>query len=136
MCRRSCVSYKWKGINIILHRNFKGIIKEATISKTPTNKYFVSVLVENNVLIPVKANINTNTTLGIDLGLKSFLITSEGQIFNSPKFLHISQSRLKYIQSKYSKYKGKETKHRLAILYEKVANQRKDFLNKTSTQYG
>jgi putative transposase len=123
-----------KGINIILHRNFKGIIKEATISKTPTNKYFVSILVENNALIPKKANINTDTTLGIDLGLKSFLVTSEGQIFNSPKYLNNSLSKLKYIQSKYSKYKGKKRKHRLTILHEKVANQRKDFLNKISTQ--
>jgi putative transposase len=121
-----------KGINIILHRTFKGIIKQATINKTATGKYFVSVLVENNVKNPLKRNIENNSTIGIDLGLKSFLITSNGEIFNNPKFLNNSLSRLKYIQSKYSKYKGKRTKHKLGLLHEKVANQRKDFLSKIS----
>jgi len=121
-----------KGIKIILHRTFKGTIRQATISKTPTGKYFVSILVENNVVIPNKVNIESNNSIGIDLGLKSFLITSEGETFNNPKYLRKSQSKLKYIQSKYSKYKGKKTKHKLALLHESVANQRKDFLNKIS----
>jgi putative transposase len=123
-----------KGINIILHRSFKGNIKQATIIKTPTDKYFVSVLVENNIGVPSKLNIKTETTAGIDLGIKSFLATSEGDKFNNPKFLRKSESKLKYTQSKYSKYKGKKTKHRLNILYEKTVNQRKDYLNKISTQ--
>jgi len=123
-----------RGIKIILHRTFKGNIKQATISKTPTGKYFVSILVENNVANPIKTTIKSNCTIGIDLGIKSFLVTSDGQEFDNPKYLRSAQSKLKYIQSKYSKYKGKKTKHRLAILYEKVTNQRKDFLNKISIQ--
>jgi putative transposase len=123
-----------KGIKIILHRVFKGIIKQATISKTPTGKYFVSILVENNIVTPIKSNITINNTIGIDLGIKSFLVTSDGLRFDNPKFFKKSESRLKYIQSKYSKYKGKRTKHRLNILYEYVTNQRKDYLNKISTQ--
>ena len=123
-----------EGINIVLHREFKGIIKYITISKTPTNKYFVSILVENNIATPVKMNIESNDTIGIDLGLKSFLVTSYGEVINNPKFLHKSQTKLKHIQSKYSKHNGKRTKHKLALLHEKVANQRKDFLNKISTK--
>jgi putative transposase len=123
-----------KNINIILHRKFKGIIKQATISKTPTGKYFVSILVENNVALPVKVNIENNSTIGIDLGLKSFLVVSNGEVFNNPKYLKNTLSKLKYIQSKYSKYKAQRTKHKLALLHEKVANQRKDFLNKFSTK--
>ncbi|MFA5207530.1 MAG: RNA-guided endonuclease TnpB family protein [Candidatus Paceibacterota bacterium] len=123
-----------KGINIVLHRNFKGTIKQATIIKTPTNKYFISILVENNIILPNKINIENDNTTGIDLGIKSFLVTSKGEVFENPKFLRIVQSRLKYIQSKYSKYKGKRTKHKLTILHEKIGNQRKDFLNKISTK--
>lgn len=123
-----------EGINIILHRTFKGIIRQATISKTPTGKYFASILVENNITIPTKVNIEINSTIGIDLGIKSFLITSEGNIFNNPKYLNNSLSKLKFIQSKYSKHKGQKTKYRLALLHETVANQRKDFLHKISSK--
>ena len=123
-----------KGIEIILHRTFKGDIRQATISRTPTGKYFVSILVENNIALPNKVDIEINNTIGIDLGLKSFLITSRGEVFNNPRYLNNSLSRLKYVQTKYSKYKGKRTRYKLAILHETVANQRLNFLNKISTQ--
>jgi len=123
-----------EGINITLHKEFKGIIRQATISRTSTNKYFVSILIENNNKLPIKTNIEQKNTIGIDLGIKSFLVTSDDQIFDNPKFLCNAQSKLKYIQSKYSKYNGKQTKYKLALIHEKVANQRKDFLHKTSTQ--
>jgi len=125
--------FKKKGINIVIDREFKGVIKQATISKTPTGKYFVSVLVETDIHNQEKAVIKEKTTIGIDLGIKSFLVTSDGQTFDNPKYLKKAQSKLKYVQSKYSKKNGKRTKHRLALLHEKVANQRKDFLQKTST---
>jgi putative transposase len=123
-----------KGIKIILHRPFKGIIKQATINKTLTEKYFVSVLVENNIIIPNKVNIKSNNTIGVDLGLKSFLVTSDNQVINNPKHLGKSELRVKFTQNKYSKYNGKRTKYRLAILHESITNQRKDFLNKISTK--
>ncbi|HQW95448.1 MAG TPA: RNA-guided endonuclease TnpB family protein [Saprospiraceae bacterium] len=122
------------GIEIVLHRTIKGEIRQATISRTPTGKYFVSILCETGEAIKVKAKIKESTTIGIDLGIKTFLVTSDGQEFDNPKFLRKAQSRLRFTQSKYSKYKGKRTKHRLAILHERVANQRKDFLHKTSTK--
>ena len=123
-----------KGIDIILHRTFKGTIKQATISKTPTGKYFASILVDTNTKIPTKKNIKEKTTVGIDLGIKTFVVDSTGKEFANPKYLRASLLKLKYVQSKYSIHKGKRTKHKLAILHEKVANQRKDFLHKTSTQ--
>ena len=121
-------------IDIILHRKFKGSIKRITISKTTTNRYFASVLIDTNEEIPDKKIIKEDTTVGIDLGIKTYIVTSNKEEFENPKFLRKSQSRLKFIQCKYSKHKGKRTKYRLAILHEKVANQRKDFLHKTSTQ--
>ena len=123
-----------EGIDIVLHRKFMGIIKQATITKTSTNKYFVSILVDAQVKLTNKEIISENTTIGIDLGIKSFLITSDGQKFDNPKYLREVQSKLKYIQNKYSKHKGKRTRHKLALLHEKIANQRKDYLNKISTK--
>jgi putative transposase len=123
-----------KGIKINLHRKFKGVIKQATISKTPTGKYFASILVDTTEVIPAIKKVKEKTTIGIDLGIKSFLVTSEGEIFDNPKYFKKSLSKLKYIQRKCSKNKGTRTKHRLAILHEKVANQRKDFLHKASAR--
>jgi putative transposase len=123
-----------KGIDIVLHRPIKGEIRQATISRTPTGKYFVSILCETGDAFKTKAKIKENTTVGIDLGIKTYIVSSDGKEFDNPKFLRKAQSRLKFIQRKYSKHKGKRTRHRLAVLHEKVANQRKDFLHKTSTE--
>lgn len=123
-----------EGIKMSLHRPIKGTIKSATISVTPTGKYFVSILCDTKEKTPTKAPIIENTTIGIDLGIKNFAITSEGEIFENPKFLRKAQSKLKYVQRKYSKHKGKRTKKKLAKLHEKITNQRQDFLHKTSTK--
>jgi putative transposase len=123
-----------EGINIVLHREIKGTIKSATISVTPTGKYFVSILADTNAEMPIKAPITESTTIGIDLGIKDFAITSNGEVFENPKNLRKAQSKLKYVQRKYSKNKGKKTKKRLALLHEKVVNKRKDFLHKVSTK--
>ena len=123
-----------EGIDIVLHREIKGTIKSATISVTPTGKYFVSILVDTNTEIPTKALITESNTIGIDLGIKDFAITSDGEVFENPKHLRKSQSKLKYVQRKYSKNKGKRTKKKLAKLHEKVVNKRKDFLHKTSNK--
>jgi len=123
-----------KGIDIVFHRPTKGDIRQATISRTPTGKYFVSILCETGEPIKPKAIIKENTTVGIDLGIKTYLVASDGKEFDNPKFLRKAQSKLKYVQRKYSKHKGKRTKQKLAILHEKVANQRKDFLHQTSSE--
>lgn len=123
-----------EGIGIVLHRKIVGTIKSATISVTPTGKYFVSILAYTNNDIPTKAPITEITTIGIDLGIKNFAITSEGEVFENPRNLRRVQSKLKYIQRKYSKHKGKRTKQNISLLHEKVANKRKDFLHKTSTK--
>ena len=123
-----------KGIDIVLHRPFKGEIRQATISKTPTGKYFVSILCETVEMGKQSNPINEETTVGLDLGIKSFLVSSNGKEYDNPKYLRKSISRLKYQQRQFSKHKSNKRKHRLAILHEKVANQRKDFLHKVSTE--
>ena len=123
-----------EGIKIKLHRPTQGTIKSATISVTPTGKYFVSILCDTKTDAPTKVPIKENTTIGVDLGIKDFAITSEGEVFENPKYLRKAQSKLKYVQRKYSKNKGKRTKKKLVKLHEKVVNKRKDFLHKVSTQ--
>jgi putative transposase len=125
---------KKNGINIILHRELKGEIRQATISKTPTGKYFVSILCDTGEQNKPKSKIKEETTIGLDLGIKDFAITSNGEVFENPKYLRKVQDKLKYVQSKYSKNKGKRTKHKLVKLHEKVVNKRKDYLHKVSTK--
>lgn len=123
-----------EGIEINLHRPFEGAIKQTTISKTPTGKFFASILCETGELIPEKSEVKESTSVGIDLGLKTFLVTSEGKEYGNPKFLRKAQSKLGYVNRKYSKNKGKRTRIKLAKIHEKVVNKRKDFLQKTSTE--
>jgi putative transposase len=123
-----------EGIDIVLHRPINGTIKSATISVTPTGKYFASILVDTNEIIPQKVAIKEETAIGVDLGIKSFLVTSNGLEIENPKYLRKAQDKLKYVQRKYSKNKGKRTKKKLAKLHEKVVNKRKDFLHKLSSK--
>ena len=104
-------------------------------SKTNTNKYFVSVLVDTE---NIKLN-PCNNKVGVDLGLKDFAITSDGVVYGNPKFLKSLECKIKYQQRALSrKKKGssnyKKNKIRLAILHEKIANARKDYLHKISTE--
>lgn len=84
-----------QGIQVVLHRPWKGVIKQATISKTPSGKYFVSLLCETGEAVKPAQRIQERTTVGIDLGVISFLVTSDGRAFDNPKFLKQSLSKLK-----------------------------------------
>ena len=123
-----------RGIDIVLHRPIKGTIRQATISRTPTGKYFVSILCETGEVEKQLKPVNEKTTVGVDLGIKSFLVASNGKEYDNPKYLRKAQDKLKYNQRQYSKHKGTRRKYKVALLHEKVANQRKDFLHKVSTE--
>lgn len=122
-------------VKIVLHRQFKGLIKSATISKTPTNQYYISILVDGeNFKLP-----KNNNKIGIDLGLKEFAICSNGDRFDNPKWLRNSEERLVKLQKDLSrKTKGSNNRNKarlkVAKLHQKIANQRKDFLQKLSTK--
>ena len=122
-------------IKIVLHRQFKGLIKSATISKTPSNQYYISILVDTeNIQLPKNDN-----KIGIDLGLKEFAICSNGDRFANPKWLRKSEKRLIKLQRDLSrKTKGSNNRYKerlkVAKLHQKIANQRKDFLHKISTK--
>lgn len=123
-----------EGIRINLHRPIEGIIKQATINVTPTGKYFVCIL--SNIEMPVvpKTLVLESTTIGLDLGIRTFITTSNEERHDNPKFFKNSLSRLRYLQRKYSKHKNRKVKRKLSIIHEKIANQRKDFLHKVSSE--
>ena len=72
---------KLKLVDIDIHREFKGDIKTATVSKSTTNKYYISILVYTHIQKPEKKPIKLHTSVGIDLGIKDFVITSDGKKF-------------------------------------------------------
>lgn len=123
-----------EGIEVIIHRPVYGLIKNATITRSRTGKYFVSILCDTNDVSGVKPKIDNSNTVGIDLGIKWFLVTSDGGLTNNPKFLDRTLSRMRFVESRASRYNGKKYKKLTALLHEKVANQRKDFLHKLSTK--
>ena len=122
-------------IKIVLHRQFKGLIKSATISKTISNQYYISILVDTeNIKLP-----KSNNKIGVDLGLKEFAICSNGDRFDNPKSLRKSEKKLAKLQKGLSrKVKGSNNRYKarlkVAKLHQRIANQRKDFLHKLSTK--
>ncbi len=126
------------GIKTKFHRTFEGIVKSSTISRTATGKYFVSILVEvNEPDVPMKP-ICENKTVGIDLGIKTFAVLSDGTEIPNPKHLKQSLDKVKKLQRSLS-HKNKGSKNRdkarrkLALAHEQVTNRRNDFLHKVTS---
>ena len=130
-----------KGIRMEVHREFpRGKVKQLTVTKTPTGKYFVSLTVDDEKEMPAKVKITNNTdkSIGIDMGLKDFAILSNGIKISNPKYLQKSEKLLKSRQRALSrKQKGSKNRAKarisLAKIYERIANQRNDFIHKVST---
>ena len=130
-----------KGIKMKEHREFpRDMVKQLTITKTPTNKYFVSITVDNKEEPPKKVKITPDPqkTIGIDVGLKDFAVISTGIKIANSKYLQNSERRLKSRQKMLSRKKlGSNNRNkarlRVAKTHEKIANQRNDFLHKVST---
>ena len=124
-------------VRIKLHRQIPkdGIIKSATVSKVPSGKYYVSVLVEQELEQLPK----NEFAVGVDLGLTDFAITSDGVKYPNPRYLKKSLNKLAKEQRRLSKKKiGSENREKqrlkVAKLHEKISNQRKDFLHKISSE--
>ena len=109
----------------------EGRIINATISRDATNKYYVSVLVEEDILIE---KVTPTSIVGIDLGIKDLVITSDGIKYSNEKILEKYEKRLKRLQRKLSRQvKGSKnylkTKEKIARLHAKIKNYRKHYLN-------
>ena len=121
-----------------ISRTFEGKIKTSTIEKTPTGKFFISITVElPNVKVKQKPISKVNA-VGIDTGIKTFAVLSDGTEIENPKHLKSNLQRLKVLQRRASKkQKGSANRRKanlkVALLHEKISNQRMDFLHKTTT---
>ena len=125
-------------VKAVLHRKFIGKIKTCTVSRTPTNKYFISILVENDQSLPGKSSIKEEFTIGLDLGIKHFAILSNGEKIENPHFLQKTIKKLQVEQRKLSrKVKGSKNRNKqrikVAKVHERITNQRRDYLQKISS---
>ena len=119
-----------------ISKEVSGRILSATISQNPSGKYFVALCCTDVEIDPLPI---TGAVVGLDMGLKSFAITSDGATYPSHKFLTKNQKKLARLQRQLSR-KSKGSKRRekarvkVARLQEHISNQRQDTLHKLSTQ--
>ncbi len=123
-------------VKIVLHRFCKGTVKSVTVSKTKTNKYFVSILTEQQPTV-IEKDITQERVLGIDMSFKELAVYSDGTKAKYPMYYRKSQRKLAHVQRNFSRTKVDSKRHekarlKVAKVYEKISNQRKDFLDKES----
>jgi putative transposase len=124
-------------IPIRIHREINGKIKQIIIKRYNSGKWFAYIQVESNI---EKENKPIEKKVGIDMGIKYFLTDSDGLRIENPKFLDKSYKRLRKEQKKLSRKKeGSKNREKqrikVAKIYEKIVNQRNDFLHKISRYY-
>lgn len=117
-------------------KQVQGRILSATVSLTPSGKYFVSLCCTDVSIDTLPSN---GKSIGIDLGIKSLVISSDGFAYQNHKYLASSQKKLAKLQRQLSrKTKGSKrrdkARQKVARLYERITNQRKDMLHKLSTK--
>ena len=123
-------------IPIKLHRPIEGKIKGVIVKRTKTGKWFAIVQAE----VTPEPLPSTGRVVGIDLGIQHFCVDSDGLAFENPKFIDRTLEKIKEVQKELSrKQKGSKRREKvrlkLAKLYEKLNNQRQDFLHKLSRYY-
>lgn len=131
-------------VRVKAHRQIEGVIKSATISMTPTGKYYVSILCETEITPLPK----TESSVGIDLGISDFAILSTGEKIGNERFFKQLSEKLakeqkilsrRALAAKKAGRKLSDSKNyqkqrvKVARIYEKIANMRRDFLHKLST---
>ncbi|KZL89848.1 IS200/IS605 family element RNA-guided endonuclease TnpB [Clostridium magnum] len=122
-------------ISIKQHREFAGMIKSCTITQVPSGKYYICILIDTeNIQLP-----KIDKKIGLDMGLKDFAVCANGEVFSNPKWFRKSEKRLAKLQKHLSrKQKGSNNRHRARLkvvkMHEKIANQRKNFLQVISTK--
>lgn len=109
-----------------------------TVSRDKCGTYWVSVVIDNQQTKADKRKIKSETSVGIDLGIKDYAILSDGTKFKNPKYLQQTQKLLAHWQKNLARTKQGSNRHEKARLmvakcYRKITNQRNDFLHKLST---
>ena len=127
-----------KHVKVIFHTPLKGTPSSATIIKDRAGQWYVSFVVKCGDVVSQIKREDIKASVGIDLGIKSFAVTSDGEVYTSPKYLRKSEKQLKKLQKKHSK-KHKKSKNRersrkkLAKLHKRVANRRKNFIKQIAS---
>ena len=122
------------------HRIVPGdyVIKSATISKSKTDKYYISILTEYEYEIP-KLELDKDNSIGLDYSSPNFYVDNQGIKADYPKFYRLSENKLAKEQQKLSHMKFGSNNYlkqklKVAKVHEKISNQRKDWLHKLSTR--
>ena len=132
---KSLKNIKFHCSNLYFERlqEYKDNIKSATLSKTKSGKFYLSVLISMNEE-EFKQFRHTNNKVGIDLGIKDFIITSDGEVFKNKHFLKASENKIKKLQRQLSKkVKGSNNRNKVRIKiakeFEHLTNQRIDYIH-------
>jgi len=120
-----------------LSRQIAGDIKTVTIYRGTTGKWYVCFSCDN---VPERVLEKSASSIGIDVGIKSFLVDSEGNKVDNPKYFRQSEKLLRRRQRRLCRrVKGSNSRRQARVLvakaHEKVKNQRNDFLHKVANQY-
>ena len=134
-------------VKCVKHRDFDGVIKAVTVEMKPSGKYYISVMVEcpNEIELKInkKNNYNNLNVAGLDMSLSDFVVSShkeDNTIIKYVRNYRKNEKHLSKLQRKLSrKEKGSQnrmkSKRQVAVLHEKITNQRKDFINKTALYF-
>jgi len=125
------------GIRMFKHRDFDGQMRSVTISLTPSGRYYASILVSSDETATEEKPISSETTVGIDVGLESFAVLSDGIQVDGIRSLRSSENKLARAQRILSrKEKGSRNRNKqrrkVARIHEHISNQRMDFQQKLS----
>ena len=125
------------GIRVRMHRNIKGKIKQVSIKRTKSGKWFACFSVEDGTEVHKKP---IRKVVGIDLGIIHYIADTEGRFFDYPMYLNKMLSRLGKENRKLSRRRNpsnnkEKQRIRVALVHEKINYQRSDFLHKLSEYY-
>lgn len=134
-------------VKCVKHRDFDGVIKAVTVEMKPSGKYYISVMVEcqNEIELKInkKNNYNNLNIVGLDMSLSDFVVSSHEEDNTIVKYVRNYRKNEKHLSKLQRKLSRKEkgsknrmkSKRQVAVLHEKIANQRKDFINKTALYF-
>jgi putative transposase len=127
------IRFRCSDLNHNRLRQYRDGIRSATLSKTKSGNFFLSILIElpNEEIVKFK---RTNNTVGIDLGIKDFVITSDGEVFENKHFYKSQEQKIAKLQRQMSKkQKGSNNKNKvrikLAKAFEKLSNQKEHYIH-------
>jgi len=130
---------KLKWVSYSDNRTFNGIIKNVTVEKTPTGKYYACILVEEHKEIKIHQVTSQSKCIGLDYNSKELFVSNENQIADYARFYRLYENKLVKESKRLSKKKtgsNRRNKQRVKVakVHEKISNCRKDFQQKLSTK--